>query len=869
MPVGAGAARPSLPDSWSSAHFVVHYTQSAALPQSTAQAVAADAEEGYQHLVAGTGDPHNAGLRSPINDGDGRTDIYLTTWDSHPSYSGGVTLNDTVPPYGSWFILTPDLSLSSLRFRAVHEFMHVIHQAYQPNPAAPIGGTWMESTANWAVDWSLPEPAMDPLDSNFYDTATLPAPWLPLDCDYGTWPTSGGRPCGNGYWQWLFMERQVEDYGADFISGLLERVKACTSGCSTSTSDQAFLNAEMAAQGGAGATLSVKYGRYAWQVWDPTAWTTSALASMHQLIGRPPAWRWDRSNLGPSESGGNYTIDHLATRYVLVENFGDPAAGGPGDVLSYRVTRPSSGQLASWVYLTRAKGQSSWAFHNVTSATGTVPFDAATTREALIPLTNTGTSDGQPFSIGLSMTRGTPTPPANDLKAGSTEAKLDVPLQTDTVYAGGRGDQEAPGCTVTDMSAVLNGVWFRFTAPNSGQYIFDATSSTLKPVVALYDQGGPAFRGCSVLNGWYSVPLNKGDARDIYIGRQAADTGDGTLARLVVSGPPSVTAAPAISGTAVEGQSLTRTSDGTWTGTPTSTARQWRRCDAAGATCAAITGATGTSYTLAPADVGRTIRLQVSATNARGTGTGESAPTAVVAARPPVNTVAPAITGTPTQGRALTVTTGAWTGTPTITYARHWERCTGGTCLAIPGATATSYTATAADVGHPLRAVVTATNAAGSVDAASARTAAVAGTPTSGTPGGTGTTPGIGAPSLPGGVTVRTVTLAMRGLTLDGRGRITLRLRCTSPDATPCPVSATLKTRGKVTVGGRRRVLTLASGTATLKAGATGAATLRAGTTARRYVNRARRIRATLTVRVRQTDGTARTMTAAVSLRRR
>ncbi len=278
VPAGAGAARPTLPDSWSSAHFVVHYTQSVAVPQSTAQTVAADAEEGYQHLVTGTGDPHNAGLRTPINDGDNRTDIYLTTWDASPSYSGGVTLNDTGSPYASWLILTPDLSLSSLRFRAVHEFMHVLQQAYQPSPSAPIGGMWMESTANWAVDWSLPETGMDPLDSNFYDATTAPAPWLPLDCSYGTWPTSGGRPCGNGYWQWLFIERQVEDYGADFVSGLLERIKACTTSCSTSTSDRTFLNAEIAALGGRGATLSVKYGRYAWQVWDPAAWTTSALA---------------------------------------------------------------------------------------------------------------------------------------------------------------------------------------------------------------------------------------------------------------------------------------------------------------------------------------------------------------------------------------------------------------------------------------------------------------------------------------------------------------------------------------------------------------------------------------------------------------
>ncbi|MBJ7328579.1 MAG: hypothetical protein JHC95_01710 [Solirubrobacteraceae bacterium] len=871
-PGTASAARPVLPNTWGSTHFVIHYAQTV-VPVSTAQATAAAAEEGYAHLVTGAGGAPNAGLRPPINDGDGRTDIYLTTWDAYPDYSGGVTLDDTTAPYAAWFILTPDLSLSSLRFRAVHEFMHVLQQAYQPFPSAPIAGMWTERTANWAVSWSLPEPEMTPMDSNFYDSPMAPAPWLPLDCSYGTWPTVSGRPCGNGYWQWLFMERQVEDYGVDFVDGLLERVKACVSSCATSTSDQTFLNAEIAAQAGSGASLATKFGRYAWQVWDPAVWTNPALGRMHERIGRPPAWRWDRSNLGPGESGGSYVIDHLGTRYVLVQNFGDPAPGGPNDVLSYRVTRPAAGQLPSWVYLTRAKGGTSWSFHNVTAATGTIPFDGALTREVVIPLTNTGTSDGQSFSIGLWMNRGTPAAPANDVQAGAIAATLDAPVQTDTVYAGGRGSLETTGCTATDMSAVLNGVWFRFTAPNTGQYTFDATTSTLDPVIVLTDRGSTTFRGCSTLNGRYSVPLTAGDQRDVYVGRQASDTGDATLARLVISGPPSNTAAPVISGTARDAQQLTRASDGTWTGSPTSFTRQWRRCDLAGANCAAIAGATGTTFTLTPADVGKTIRLQVSASNTSGTGTGVSLPTTVVAARPPVNTVVPAITGTTQEGKTLSVTNGTWTGTPVIAYSRRWERCTGGTCAAIPGAVASTYTAIADDAGHPLRVTVTATNAAGSADATSAITAPVSAAPAPTPPGNepfSGTTAPIVGPeplTLPPTQPARTVTLQTRRLSLDRRGRIALRVRCSSADGAACRIAASLKTARKVRVGARRRVLTLATKSVTVAAGPTRTVTLKPGPTARRVVRKARTVRATLVLGVRQADGSTRAVTAAVTLR--
>lgn len=186
---------------------------------------------------------------------------------------------------------------------------------------------------------------------------------------------------------------------------------------------------------------------------------------------------------------------------------------------------------------------------------------------------------------------------------------------------------------------------------------------------------------------------------------------------------PSNTSSPTISGTAQIGQSLTATS-GSWSGdTPMTFTYAWERCDTTGASCAIISGATGNVYTVASADGGHTLRVAVTATNASGTGTAESPQTSTVStATAPQNTAIPTITGTASVGSTLTATTGTWTGSAPITYAYVWERCAanGGTCAAIAGATAPTYTVVSADVAGTLRVVVSATNAGGSGQATSA-----------------------------------------------------------------------------------------------------------------------------------------------------
>jgi hypothetical protein len=103
-----------------------------------------------------------------------------------------------------------------------------------------------------------------------------------------------------------------------------------------------------------------------------------------------------------------------------------------------------------------------------------------------------------------------------------------------------------------------------------------------------------------------------------------------TVANSRAVAPPASTAPPVISGTAVNGQTLS-TSSGSWSGaTPMTYGYQWQRCDSAGSSCSDVVGATATTYSLGSTDVGATLRVAVSATNTAGSATSQSATTAVV-----------------------------------------------------------------------------------------------------------------------------------------------------------------------------------------------------------------------------------------------
>ena len=174
---------------------------------------------------------------------------------------------------------------------------------------------------------------------------------------------------------------------------------------------------------------------------------------------------------------------------------------------------------------------------------------------------------------------------------------------------------------------------------------------------------------------------------------------------------PALVSAPTVSGALQQGARLTA-GPGTWSSTGAiAFAYQWYRCDASGAHCSSIHGATRGTYTLVAKDVGRTVGLTVRGTDTSGTTAAYAALAGLVAAAkaPVVATAQPGLTGSPIVGKTLEVSAVAWRGT-SATPAVAWQRCNvnGRVCVPVAGATATSYTVTAADAGHVLVAAVTA-----------------------------------------------------------------------------------------------------------------------------------------------------------------
>ena len=191
--------------------------------------------------------------------------------------------------------------------------------------------------------------------------------------------------------------------------------------------------------------------------------------------------------------------------------------------------------------------------------------------------------------------------------------------------------------------------------------------------------------------------------------------------------PPAMSTAPTITGLARTGETLT-TSNGTWTGTPSSYSYQWQRAATSGGVYSNIASATNSTYVVSDTDAGYFIKSAVIATNGAGSSSAAlSSETSAVTDIAPVNRAIPVITGTARTGSTLTSSSGTWASSPT-SYSYQWQRAatSGGVYSNIASATSSTYVVSDSDVGYFVKVSVVATNGVGSSSAAlSSETAAI------------------------------------------------------------------------------------------------------------------------------------------------
>ena len=303
------------------------------------------------------------------------------------------------------------------------------------------------------------------------------------------------------------------------------------------------------------------------------------------------------------------------------------------------------------------------------------PIDGADERTYAISLFTSGAryavevTASAPERTSLTV-RSAQTGPAGNLLQTPGFENRQVPMITGTPAVG-------------ETLMVSNGQWsstptaFAYQWFAAGTPVQGATSKTFVPTAAQLGQAITA-----------RVTATSG-------GASAASTSEATP--VVARGRILNTALPTISGTPAVGSQLNAT-PGTWSIDGLTFTYQWL---AAGTP---VPGATLPTFTPSASEVGKRLAVRVVASrDGYAQSTATSAVTDAVADTTVVNTVRPTISGTAAVGQVLTASPGTWTPPTGVMFTYQW--LADGAVLA--GATATTFTPTAAQVGRRLSVRVT------------------------------------------------------------------------------------------------------------------------------------------------------------------
>ena len=300
---------PSLTESRASEHFVVHYTTSDpahAIPADSVPGILAIAEQAYAAEVNSA-----SGFGPPLDDGDGRVDIYVHDLEEDVGIARGDRPTPDRPNQASAYIeLDPQAAAGQgyqgpLHYILPHELFHVLQFAYSGREAL-----WMaEATAEWAVRSLAGVDFYARPEENWFRN-----PNQPLDC-FGE--SCGGTPveerATEGYDRWPFFRYLEERFGTRIVHEIW------THSCALSGDGRPHaLEAIDAALRVRGASLSDAFGDFvtfaasaAWRLEDLRRWLPTPVGSIS--TGRSQAIHSVRLQ-----------VAHLAAAYVGLVGGGQP-----------------------------------------------------------------------------------------------------------------------------------------------------------------------------------------------------------------------------------------------------------------------------------------------------------------------------------------------------------------------------------------------------------------------------------------------------------------------------------------------------------------------------------------------------------------
>ena len=329
-------------------------------------------------------------------------------------------------------------------------------------------------------------------------------------------------------------------------------------------------------------------------------WNSGSNTAAPQTYGSGGAANY---NYGNAEAAGN-TLGGDGAQGVVILKYAMPSA--PTSL----VATPGNGQVSIAFDSGVNIGAGITNYKYSLDGTNFTAFSPAVTTS---PVVVTGLTNGTSYTIYLKAVNATGDSAASSSVTSTPRTVPSAPTNLVATVASGQ------------VSIAFNAGATGGSAITNYKYSLDGTNyNAFSPV----DAATPV-----VITG-----LTNGTTYTIYL-KAVNIAGDGTASASITATPnvvPTVSSAPTISGTTTRGQILTA-STGTWANNPTSYSYTWSRATTSAGAYSTISGATTSTYTLAPADIGNFIKVSVTATNSAGNSTAStSAATAaaVIAADP-------------------------------------------------------------------------------------------------------------------------------------------------------------------------------------------------------------------------------------------